>query len=151
MERNVNASEFNLRQNSAFACTHSLPPSPPPSYNLTWARDPIENPVAAQSQKTSELDELCDTGQWTPCFDSCQRQVLRIQSTMSEPLSISCSIPQGSLLGPLLFSTYTNDLPSAPQKCSVQSYVDVAKLQSRTKVLKHLSKTNAFYWACPWL
>ena len=33
-----------------------------------------------------------------------------------------------SILGPLLFSIYTNDLPSAPKKCSVQSYVDDTKL-----------------------
>ena len=33
-----------------------------------------------------------------------------------------------SILGPLLFSIYTNDLPSAPKKCSVHSYVDDTKL-----------------------
>ena len=31
-------------------------------------------------------------------------------------------------MGPLLFSIYTNDLSSIPQKCSTQSYVDDTKL-----------------------
>ena len=59
-----------------------------------------------------------------------RRQVVRIHSTFSEPLPIECSVPQGSILGSLLFSIYiyTNNLPSAPKKCSVQSYVDDTKL-----------------------
>ena len=43
-------------------------------------------------------------------------------------LTINCGIPQRSILGPLSFNIYANDLPSAPQKCNVQSYVDDTKL-----------------------
>ena len=41
---------------------------------------------------------------------------------------MTSGVPQGSILGPLLFSIYTNDLSSIPQKCSTQSYVDDTKL-----------------------
>ena len=62
-----------------------------------------------------------------------RRQVVRIHSTFSEPLPILTAAFRRKAfsagnLGPLLFSIYTNDLPSAPKKCSVQSYVDDTKL-----------------------
>jgi len=37
-------------------------------------------------------------------------------------------VPQGSILGPLLFSIYTNELPSIPHQSSSQCYVDDTKL-----------------------
>ena len=37
-------------------------------------------------------------------------------------------MPQGSILGPILFNIYVNDLPSVPQCCKSKIYVDDSKL-----------------------
>ena len=42
--------------------------------------------------------------------------------------SITCRVPQGSLLGPLLFLIYINDLTDVIENCETYLYVDVSVL-----------------------
>ena len=43
---------------------------------------------------------------------------------MSSTRAIRFSVPQGSLLGPLLFVLYINDLPQCLENCSINMYAD---------------------------
>ena len=51
-------------------------------------------------------------------------QRIYVNGVVSDPQSIPFGIPQDSILGPLLFITYINDLPSVVTNCDIQLYAD---------------------------
>jgi hypothetical protein len=51
-------------------------------------------------------------------------------------MQIQCGVPQGSQLGPLLFSVFTNDLPLTLNKASVSMYADDSTVYTLAATLK---------------
>ena len=47
---------------------------------------------------------------WFSSYLSDQTQSICANSVMSRPISVTCSVPQGSVLGPMLFISYTDDV-----------------------------------------
>ena len=76
------------------------------------------------------FDKLRDVGvstlafRWFHSYLSNRNQRVRINSTLSEALPLVSGIPQGSIMGPLLFTIYVNDLSNIPRNCSTECYVD---------------------------
>ena len=78
------------------------------------------------------LDKLRDVGvstlalRWFNSYLSNRSQMVRINSTLSDALPFVSGVP--SILGPLLFTIYVNDLSNIPRNCSTVSYVDDTKI-----------------------
>ncbi len=61
---------------------------------------------------------------------------------IASPLSaVECGVPQGSVLGPLLFIIYTNDLPDVIQKSKTILFADDTTIYLHDKSVEILYET----------
>ncbi len=65
---------------------------------------------------------------WFSSYLQPRTQVVELEGARSEPVETSLGVPQGSVLGPLLFNIYTSDLPQQVRTCSVNLYADDTQL-----------------------
>ena len=76
------------------------------------------------------LDKLTTVGvsgpehQWFADYLRNRTQVVEFHGVTSNPEGVSIGVPQGSILGPLLFILHVNDLPEAVSECSILMYAD---------------------------
>ncbi len=62
--------------------------------------------------------------QWFRSYLTGRIQSVTVDGQLSDSLPVSIGVPQGSILGPLLFLLFLNDLPTIPQSCKTTMYVD---------------------------
>ena len=54
-----------------------------------------------------------ETIKWYTSYLSNRKFIISIENTYSDKASITCGMPQDSILGPLLFLIYINNIPQA--------------------------------------
>ena len=77
---------------------------------------------------------------WLESFLIGRHQLTHIKDRSSRKLPITHEVPQGFVLGPLLFLLYINDFHKAIQHSSVHHFADDANLLYTNNSLKKISK-----------
>ena len=77
---------------------------------------------------------------WFRSYHSDYEQHVSINGYDSGLSKLSCGVPQGSVLGPLLFLLYINDLNQAITFCKVHHFEDDTNLLHLGKSIKKLNK-----------
>ena len=77
---------------------------------------------------------------WFRSYLSNRKQYVSINGYESEQVPMEFGVPQGSVLGPLLFLIYINDLHSAIKFCSTRLFADDTNLLIKNKSLKQIRK-----------
>ena len=78
---------------------------------------------------------------WFESYLSNRKQFVFYNGVSSDIASFTCGVPQGSVLGPLLFLIYINDLPNISSKLSFFLFADDTNIYYESNNLIELEKT----------
>ena len=80
-------------------------------------------------------------------------QFVSLGSCKSDMLNISCGVPQGSVLGPILFLLYINDFSNCSTILDFHLFADDTNIFHRDKSLSNLESTinNQLSYVNGWL
>ena len=110
----------------------------------------IDHRIAINLLSNMNLSE--ETLFWIRDYLSDGKQITRVNNVDSDVHDINCGVPQGSILGPLIFILYINGLPGALGGASTYLYADdttiVCKGKTYTEVTQKLEVqlSNAHTW-----
>ena len=77
---------------------------------------------------------------WIESYLAGRTQVTKVGGEISPPASVTCSVPQGSILGPLLLSLYINDLPLISNAVKWNLYADDTAITASCKSKEEMSE-----------
>ena len=106
--------------------------------DLQKAFDTVDHNILLRKLEHYGIRGVCNS--WFKSYLSNRSQFVSVPGFDSSPLPIIHGVPQGSVLGPLLFLIYINDLHSAIKSCLVHHFADDTNLLLFDKSLKSLQK-----------
>lgn len=89
--------------------------------DLQKAFDTVDHGILCQKLNIMGVESV----EWFQSYLTGRNQIVNVNNAMSESMNITCGVPQGSILGPLLFLCYVNDMSiSISKKCKLILYAD---------------------------
>ena len=90
--------------------------------DLSKAFDSIDHKLLLR--KLSAYGILNEEYRWFSNDFSDRMQRVSVNGTYSGRTPVSIGVPQGSIIGPLLFLVFLNDLPTVVTSCTINLYID---------------------------
>ncbi len=92
--------------------------------------------------------------QWFTSYLSLRKQHVKLDDAHSEYINIRCGVPQGSILGPLLFLIYINDMRNAVKHSIIHHFADDTNMlcsdrdPTRLRLKMNEDLKLIFEWLC---
>uniref|UniRef100_A0A8C5PV77 Reverse transcriptase domain-containing protein n=1 Tax=Leptobrachium leishanense TaxID=445787 RepID=A0A8C5PV77_9ANUR len=104
--------------------------------DFAMAFDTVDHGILLEKLKNSGIGDRTLT--WFQSYVSDRSQYVSISGSSSLPLPVTCGVPQGSIVGPLLFTIFINDLPNVCKASAVHMYADDTVIYTSKPNLRQL-------------
>lgn len=104
--------------------------------DLRKAFDTIDHEILIRKLRSYGVDG--DALRWFNSYLSNRSQKCSVNGRLSNASKISCGVPQGSIIGPLLFLVYINDLPNCLCNASAKLFADDTNISVSARSLGEL-------------
>ena len=108
------------------------------SIDLSKAFDTISHSLLLHKLNKLGLGGSCTN--WCGSYLKERTQQTKFKNFLSTEETVTAGVPQGSILGPILFICFTNDLPESFKNCKITSYADDTQILVTAKTCKQIKQ-----------